>query len=69
MGLPLGPTFANIFMRFREAKLLKDCPQHIKSFLYRRYVDDTFLLFEDKSHATPFLKYLNFQHINIKFIL
>ena len=31
------------------------------------YVDDTFLLFKDKSHVTPFLNYLNDQHINIKF--
>ena len=59
MGFPLGPTFANIFMCFMEQKWLSDCPLDFKPVYYRRYIDDTFLLFRDKSHVTHFLNYLN----------
>ena len=51
MGLPLGPTFANIFMAFMETKWLDDCPLEFKPVYYRRYVDDSFLLFNDISHV------------------
>ena len=44
MGLPLGPTFANIFMSYMETKWLDDCPNHFKPMYYRRYVDDTFFI-------------------------
>lgn len=67
MGLPLGPTFANIFMCYNEQQWLNDCPQHFKPFLYKRYVDDTFLLFHDRSHVNLFLDYMNSKHPNIKF--
>ena len=69
MGLPLGPTFANIFMCHHEVQWLEECPADFKPFLYRRYVDDTFVLFHDKSHAALFLDYLNSKHQNIKFTL
>ena len=36
-------------------------------FGYRRYVDDTFLLFRSKHHIEKFRNYLNRQHKNIKF--
>ena len=42
MGSPLGPLFANIFLSHHEPKWLSDSP--VKPVLYRRYVDDTFLL-------------------------
>ena len=38
-----------------------------KPFIYRRYVDDTFLLFKDLDHITQFLDYLNSKHANIRF--
>ena len=69
MGLPLAPTFANIFMCHHEEQWLDDCPISFKPFLYKRYVDDSFLLFYDKSHACRFLNYLNSKHPNIKFTL
>ena len=34
MGLPLGPTFANIFMSFNEQQWLADCPNSFKPVLY-----------------------------------
>ena len=63
MGLPLGPTFANIFMFFYETKLLENCPSLFKPIFYKRYVDDTFILFRDASHPTLFHNYLNSQQI------
>ena len=64
MGKPLGPLFANMFMSF-----------HMKNHgfttalrplsLYRRYVDDCFLLFNSFDHVPLFLNYLNHQHSSI----
>ena len=45
MGSPLRPSFANIFLCFHETLWLQNCPSDFKPALYRRYVDDTFLLF------------------------
>ena len=67
LGLPLGSTFANIFLCFKEKLWLDSCPELFKPTLYKRYVDDTFLLFKDVSQAHLFLTYLNSQHPNIKF--
>ena len=68
MGLPLGPTFANIFMCYHEKLWLRECPDHFKPVFYTRYVDDTFvLLFRDKSHYKLFLNYINSKHVNINF--
>ena len=69
MGLPLGPTFANIFMCYHEKKWISDCPVDFKPVFYRRYVDDTFILFKDSSHAPKFLDYLNSKHQNMKFTM
>ena len=67
MGLPLGPTFANLFLCYHEEKWLENCPNSYKPAYYRRYIDDTFLLFKKQDHVKSFLEYLNSQHPNIKF--
>ena len=68
MGNPLGPTLANAFLCHHEKNWLNDCPPHFQPILYRRYVDDTFLLFRDLSHIQLFfLDYLNTKHPNISF--
>ena len=67
MGLPLGPTFANVFLCKNESEWLNDCPLEFKPAYYRRYIDDTFLLFHHESHASKFLEYLNSKHPNINF--
>ena len=54
MGSPLGPTFANIFMCHLEELFLNQCPVEFKPTFYRRYVDDTFVLFKSKSQAELF---------------
>ena len=67
MGLPLWPTFANIFMCFNEEIWLNDCPDYFKPVFYARYIDDTFVLFKDQSHSKLFLDYLISKHNNINF--
>ena len=69
MGLPLGPTFANVFMCHHEKLWLKDFPDDFKPVFYRRYVDECFLLFKDQSHSRQFLGYLNDKHANISFTM
>ena len=67
MGSPLGPTLANIFLCYHENKWLTDCPPEFKPLLYRRYVDDLFLLFDNEHQANSFLNYLNNKHHKIVF--
>ena len=67
MGSPLGPTLAMAFMCYMEEKWLSDCPLDFKPLFYRRYVDDTFLIFKSQTNVQKFLEYLNSKHPNIKF--
>ena len=48
MGSPLGPTLAKVFLRQFEEQWRSDCPIDYKATSYRRYVDDTFLLFSSE---------------------
>ena len=66
MGSPLGPTLANVFMCHFENIWLKNRPSHFKPIVYRRFVDDAFLLFRTKDHVEKFkLKNLSFK-VNIQ---
>ena len=68
MGSPLGPTLANVFMCHFENIWLENCPAHFKPIIYRRFVDDTFLLFRTKDNVEKFKNLANNkQHKNIKF--
>ena len=67
MGSPLGPTLSNVFLCYHEKMWLQNCPSEFKPVIYRRYVDDIFLLFRMKHHIEKFRNYLNRQHKNIKF--
>ena len=67
MGSPFEPTLANVFMCYFENIYLENCPSPFKPIVYRRFVDDTFLLFQSKDHVEKFKNYLNKQHKNIKF--
>ena len=49
MGLPLSPTFANIFMSFMESKWFDECPPDFKPMYYIIYFDDSFLLFKSEN--------------------
>jgi hypothetical protein len=66
MGCRLGPTFANYFMTWLE----KRCLAKLKSLgviLYKRYVDDTFVILKSIDRAKPVLDFLNTLHPNINF--
>ena len=67
MGSPLGPTLANLFLAYHEEKWLKECPVQFKPKFFRRYVDDVFLLFDNRDQVKKFLRYLNSRHRNIRF--
>ena len=66
MGSPLGPILANLFMGVKEDQWLQEY-SGIKPEFYRRYVDDTFLVFENEAEGDRFFEYLNTRHQNIKF--
>ena len=59
VGSPLGPTLANFFMFHFENIWLENCPSYFKPVVYRRFTDDTFLLFWSKDHVEKFRNYLN----------
>lgn len=67
MGSPLSPIVANIFLNHFEVLHLRNCPANIKPQLYRRYLDDTFIIFENENQALQFYTYINSKHPNIKF--
>ena len=67
MGSPLGPTLANVFLCCHEKRWLQNYPSEFKPVIYRRHVDDTFLLFRSKHHIENFRNYLNHRHKNIRF--
>ena len=67
MGSPLGPTLANLFLAYHEENWLNNCPVQFKPTFFRRYVDDIFLLFDNRDHVKKFLKYMNSRHRIINF--
>ena len=67
MGSPLGPTLANAFMCHLEKAFLKSFPEDQLPLIYKRYVDDVFLVFRSEEHVEPFLKFMNSLHKNIEF--
>ena len=64
MGSPLGPILANIFVGYLESKLFLNCKSPL---MYLRYVDDTFVMFENRQESSSFLNDLNNLHKNLSF--
>ena len=54
MGSPLGPTITNVFLCYHEKIGLQNCSSEFEPVIYRRYIDDTFLLFRLKHHIKKF---------------
>lgn len=70
MGGPLSALLAEIYLQqFEKNNILTPTnPHHRKILFYRRYVDDSFIVFKGtKRQANVFLKYLNNIHNSIKF--
>ena len=68
MGSSLGPILANIFMSNFEIEAMNKFKGTLPS-KYRRYVDDTFLIFKDKTDVDSFFQHMNNSHPNIKFTM
>ena len=68
MGSPLAPVLANLFMGHHERIWLENYKASSILF-YRRYVDDTFCLFDTEHDATLFFDYINDRHPNIRFTM
>ena len=64
MGIPLGPVLAYIFVGYNENKLFDFS---VKPHLYKRYVDDTFAIFENEAECNEFFDILNSLNPKLKF--
>ena len=64
MGSPLGPTLANIFLGHYESKLFNVTNSPL---FYRRYVDDTFVIFNNEVKCDAFKSKLNNLHPSLNF--
>ena len=64
MGSPLGPALANIFVGYYEEKLFSEIS---KPAVYFRYVDDTFVMFQNEKESEEFLIRLNGLHSSLQF--
>ena len=69
MGSPLGPSLANAFLAHHEQNWLDSCPMKSRTWSYRRYVDDIFVLFKSSDHLKRFQSYLNSCHVNMSFTI
>ena len=67
MGSPLGPTLANIFLCHWEEIWLKKCPLKFSPQYYKRFMDDTFVLFKSQDDVKKFHKYISSRHKNMNF--
>ena len=68
MGSSLGPILADIFMFDFENKVFDTFDGNLP-LLYKGYVDEFFLVFNDRDDCELFYEYINKQHPNIKFTL
>ena len=69
MGSPLSGALANIFLCLKGKQWVNNCPDNFKPIYHKRYVDDPFLIFKDRTHANTFLDYVNSKHPKIKFTM
>ena len=64
MGSPLGPVLVNIFVGYNENKLFDFS---VKPQFYKRYVNDTFAIFENEAECNEFFNILNSVNPALKF--
>ena len=50
-----------------EKKWLGSFPIKFKPKLYKRYIDDIFVMFRSRDHVKKFVDYMNIKHPNIRF--
>ena len=64
MGTPQDLTLANAAFCFYERKWLEKYLLEFSLVLYRRYVDDIFVLFKSTNHLAKFCNYFNTWNLN-----
>ena len=69
MGNPLAPALANVFLCHLESIIFTSCPSDNRPKFYRRYLDDTFAVFDTEEHADRFCEFINSIHNNISFTM
>ena len=62
MASHLDPTLENVFLCHYRKNWLHNCPIHFKPIIYKRYIDDIFVLFSSKEHLRLFVDYMTKQH-------
>ena len=68
MGTKMAPSFANIFMGALEQTLLSSSPNHLIPLLWKRFIDDIFLIWTHGEESfRSFIQHLNSFHPTIKF--
>ena len=67
MGNSLGPILADIYMAHHEKTAFLNDVWDFSPVFYRRYVDDTFCLFKERSHVQLFLDFINKVDESIQF--
>ena len=68
MGTKMAPSFANIFMGSLENSLLSTAPNQLAPLLWKRFIDDIFLLWtHGEDSFQSFITHLNSFHSTIKF--
>ena len=68
MGSPLSPILANLCLEFMEEYHIKPLPEDIKPFIWVRYVDDIFIIYQhDLDAFNNFLHEINSILPTIKF--
>ena len=66
MGVLTNLPVKGVIPRCSEA-LTKKCPPDFLPKVFKRYVDDIFVMFLCQSHLKDFVNYMNTKHPNIKF--
>ena len=59
-------SLANTFLWHYEKNWLNECPSQFHPVVYRRYIDNIFVLFKSKEYLKLFVNYMNSKH-NITF--
>ena len=67
MGPPPVPILGNAFLCHFEKQWLSKCPPYILPKVFKRYVDDIFVMFLCQSNLKDFVNYMKTKHPNIKF--
>ena len=67
MESPLRPSLGNAFLLHHKKNWLNSCPQGFEPDLYRRYIDDIFVLFKLNDHLKYFQELLYSCRINMSF--